>query len=232
MQTDPNTIKNILIVDDHPMNVDSYKTLLDGIEANRNAAYYLKYDCKEAYQLLQNLKRHNETVHYAFIDVNLPPFEEMKIRSGEDLAIEIRKEFPKCKIVIISMYKEPLWVNQILKSVNPEGFVAKSDINHESFIEIFHCIERKQVYFSKSIEDSQKVMTQKNINWDEYDSKILQLIAEGIKTNQLPNYIPLSLSAIEKRKANLKKQLVFDSGTDKHLVEVAKKLGLIYRNGR
>jgi DNA-binding NarL/FixJ family response regulator len=232
MQTNPNTTKNILIIDDHPMNVDSYKTLLTGIEANKNAAYHLKYDCKEAYQLLQNLKHNNETIHYAFIDVNLPPFEEMKIRSGEDLAIEIRKEFPKCKIVIISMYKEPLWVNQILKSVNPEGFVAKSDINHKSFVEIFHCIEKKQVYFSKSIEDSQKVMAHKNINWDEYDSKILKLIADGIKTNQLPNYIPLSLSAIEKRKANLKKQLVFDSGTDKQLIEVAKKLGLIYRNDR
>jgi DNA-binding NarL/FixJ family response regulator len=227
MQTNLNPTKNILIVDDHPMNVDSYKSLLNEIEANKNANYFLKYDCKEAYQLLQHLKHTNESIHYAFIDVNLPPYEEMKIRSGADLAIEIRKGFPECKIVIISMYKEPLWVNQILKSVNPEGFVAKSDINYISFPQIFHALERKQVYFSKSIEESQKVMNQKNIDWDEYDSKILQLISEGIKTNQLPNYIPLSLSAIEKRKANIKKQLVFDSGTDKQLVEVARKLGFI-----
>ena len=227
METIPSSPKKILIVDDHPMNVDSYKALLTEIEANKNAEYYLKYDCKEAYQLLQHLKHNNETIHYAFIDVNLPPFEEMKIRSGVDLAAEIRKEFPECKIVIISMYKEPLWVNQILKSVNPEGFVAKSDINYKSFPEIFHSIERKQAYFSKSIEDSQKVMIQKNVNWDKFDSKILQLISEGINTNQLPNYIPLSLSAIEKRKANIKKQLIFDSGTDKQLIEVAKKLGFI-----
>lgn len=227
MQNNPNTTKKILIVDDHPMNVDSYKTLLNGIDVNKNAEYFLKYDCKEAYQLLQNLKHNNETIHYAFIDVNLPPFEQMKIRSGEDLAIEIRKKFPECKIVIISMYKEPLWVNQILKSVNPEGFIAKSDINYKSFPEVFLCIEKNQLYFSKSIEDSHKVMVQKNINWDEHDSKILQLIAEGIKTNHLPNYIPLSLSAIEKRKANIKRQLVFDSGSDKQLIEVAKKLGFI-----
>jgi DNA-binding NarL/FixJ family response regulator len=226
MPSSPNT-KNILIVDDHPMNVDSYKALLSGIDSNKDAAYFLKYNCTEAYHFLQDLKRRNGTIHYAFIDVNLPPFEEMKIRTGEDIAIEIREKFPECKIVIISMYKEPLWVNQILKSVNPEGFVAKSDINYKSFPEIFHAMERKQVYFSKSIKDSHKVMMQKNINWDEYDSKILQLIAEGIKTNQLPNYIPLSLSAIEKRKANIKKQLVFDSGSDKQLIEVAKKLGFI-----
>ena len=47
-----NTNRNILIVDDHPLNVDSYKSLLSGIESNSNANYLLAYDCEEAYKLL------------------------------------------------------------------------------------------------------------------------------------------------------------------------------------
>jgi hypothetical protein len=33
-------------------------------------------------------------------------------------------------------------------------------------------------------------MIQRNINWNENDSKILRLIAEGVKTKDLPKYIP------------------------------------------
>ena len=67
----------------------------------------------------------------------------------------------------------------------------------------------------------------KNINWDNHDSKILQLIEQGIKTINLPNFIPLSLSAIEKRKSNIKKQLIMESGSDKELIDVAKNLGFL-----
>ena len=73
----------------------------------------------------------------------------------------------------------------------------------------------------------QKVFVVKNIHWDEHDSKIVQLIAEGLKTKDLVNYIPLSLSTIEKRKANLKRQLIFEGGSDAELIERVKKMGLL-----
>jgi hypothetical protein len=53
------------------------------------------------------------------------------------------------------------------------------------------------------------------------------LIAQGIKTINLPDFIPLSLSSIEKRKANIKKQLILNSGTDKELIDVAKNMGFL-----
>ena len=55
----------------------------------------------------------------------------------------------------------------------------------------------------------------------------MYLIAEGFKTKDLPKYIPLSLSAIEKRKASIKKQLILESGSNKELLDSAKSLGLI-----
>ena len=219
--------RTILIVDDHPLNVDSYQTLLSTIESNKQVDFILAYDCKEGYNSIKNIQANNVTIDFAFIDVNLPSYEEKKILSGSDLAMVVRNLFPNCKIIIISMHKEPIWVNQICKSVNPEGFIAKSDINYKNFPEAFRSIERDETYYSDSIKKSQKIFIQKNINWDDNDSKILQLISEGIKTIHLPNYIPLSLSAIEKRKANIKKQLILESGTDKELIDVAKNLGFI-----
>lgn len=227
MDKSNNSKRTILIVDDHPINVDGYQTILSNIESNKEAEYLIAFDCEQAYNTINNNHLVDNTIDFAFIDVSLPPYEEKKIFSGSDIAMLIRKLFPQCKIIIISMHKEPLWVNQIYKSVNPEGFIAKSDINYKCFPEIFQSIEKNEVYLSQSIKLSQKIMIQKNINWDDNDSKILQLIAQGIKTINLPDFIPLSLSSIEKRKANIKKQLILNSGTDKELIDVAKKLGFI-----
>lgn len=227
MDKSNNSKRTILIVDDHPINVDGYQTILSNIESNKEAEYLIAFDCEQAYNTINNNHLVDNTIDFAFIDVSLPPYEEKKMFSGSDIALLIRKLFPQCKIIIISMHKEPLWVNQIYKSVNPEGFIAKSDINYKCFPEIFQSIEKNEVYLSQSIKLSQKIMIQKNINWDDNDSKILQLIAQGIKTINLPDFIPLSLSSIEKRKANIKKQLILNSGSDKELIDIAKNLGLL-----
>ncbi len=217
---------NILIIEDHPLNVDSYIALLSAIEINKNAGYHIAYDCKQAYQLIHQLKNKQANLDLAFIDVSLPAYEEMNLRSGDELGSLIQQIFPNCKIIIISMHSEPVWVNRIVKTLKPEGFISKNDINYRSFPEIMETINKHETYYSKSIVEAQKEFLIKNINWDEHDSKILQLIAEGIKTKNLPNYIPLSLSAIEKRKANMKKQLLFEGGTDAELIESTKKMGL------
>lgn len=125
------------------------------------------------------------------------------------------------------MHNDPLWVNRIIKAINPEGFLAKSDVDAKSLAEICSKIDADFFFYSESIKQSNKIMIQQNINWDEYDTKILQYIAEGYKTAHLTRLIPLSLSAIEKRKANIKKQLIFDIGSDKELIEVAKSKGLL-----
>jgi DNA-binding NarL/FixJ family response regulator len=227
MDKSNNSKRTILIVDDHPINVDGYQALLANIESNKKAEYLLAFDCKEAYNTINNYRLEEKIIDFAFIDISLPPYEGKKMFSGSDIAVLIRKVFPLCKIVIISMHNEPLWVNQIYKGINPEGFIAKSDLNYKCFPEMFQSVEKNEVYFSKSIKWSQKIMIQKNINWDDYDSKILQFIAQGIKTINLPSFIPLSLSAIEKRKANIKKQLILENGSDKELIDVAKNLGFI-----
>ena len=219
--------KTILIVDDHPINVDGYQALLSSLESNKESEFFLAYDCKHAFDKINKIQLLNRKIDLALIDINLPTYKEKKLFSGIDIAVLIRRVFPTCKIIIISMHKEPLWVNQVIKSVSPEGFLAKSDVNYKIFPEIIQIIEKDEIYISPTIKQSQKIMLQNNIRWDDYDSKILQLISQGVKTIDLINYIPLSLSTIEKRKANIKKQLILKTGSDKELIDVAKNLGII-----
>ena len=187
---------------------------------------HLAYNCEQAYNTIIRLKASETQLDVAFIDVSLPKYEKMNLRSGDEIGSLVQRYFPDCSIIIISMHNEPVWVNRIIKTLNPQGFISKNDINYKSFLPIMESITKKDAYYSKTIMEAQKEFVIKNINWDEHDSKILQLIAEGIKTKNLPRYIPLSLSTIEKRKANLKKQLVFQGGSDADLIERVKKMGL------
>ena len=66
---------NILIVDDHPLIVDSYVTLLSATESNENTNFHLDYNCKQAYEKINFLKANDTPLDIAFIDVNLPPYE-------------------------------------------------------------------------------------------------------------------------------------------------------------
>lgn len=217
---------NILIVDDHPLIVDSYVTLLSATESNENTNFHLAYNCKQAYEKINVLKASDIPLDVAFIDVNLPPYEEMNLRSGDEIGSLVKQRFPDCSLVIISMHCDPVWVNRISKTLNPLGFISKNDINYKSFPSIMEAITNKETYYTASILEAQKEFIIKNILWDEHDSKIIQLIADGVKTKDLPKYIPLCLSAIEKRKANLKKQLIFKGGTDAELIERVNNLGL------
>lgn len=218
--------KNILIVDDHPLTVEVHKAILSET-LKSDVKCHTATTAKQAFCLLRDIATNGEEICLAFFDLNLPPYLDQNIHSGEDLAMLTRKLFPECKIVMISMHTEPLWVNRIIKAINPEGFASKSDVDAKLFAEICTKIQSGFFYYSDAIKKSCKVIIQQNINWDEHDTKILQLIAEGVKTAHLVRWIPLSLSTIEKRKFNIKRQLIFESGSDKDLIEKAKSMGLL-----
>jgi DNA-binding NarL/FixJ family response regulator len=66
------------------------------------------------------------------------------------------------------------------------------------------------------------------IEIDIFDKQILFHLSKGTKTKDIPQYVPISLSAIEKRKMNLKNVLGIYGETDLELVKVAKDRGLLF----
>lgn len=219
---------NILIVDDHPMTVDSYINLLSDDIFQRTHSHFIKsYNCEDAYNQIFYYLKQNRNIDFALLDISLPAYKELNINNGIDLASLLREKFTNCKIVLLTMHSEPLIVDKIIKGIRPEGFIAKSDINFELFPIICKKILNGDTFLSNTIIESQRELFKKNINWDIHDNQILILISQGVKTVNLPNYISLSMSAIEKRKANIKDQLLKGKGNDKDLIEKAKKLGLL-----
>jgi DNA-binding NarL/FixJ family response regulator len=62
---------------------------------------------------------------------------------------------------------------------------------------------------------------------DTTNRKIIELLAQGIKTKNLPEHLHLSQSAIEKRKATIKDALGIDKGTDEDILKALRLMGLL-----
>ncbi|MGV8995148.1 MAG: response regulator [Flavobacterium sp.] len=221
-------IIRILIVDDHPMTVDGYVNLLSEYDFGAAKPEFIKaHNCQEAYNKINIQLALEQDIDLALLDVSLPAFPQHNILDGVDVGLYLRNKMSDCKIIMQTMHSEPVKVDNIVKQLRPEGFISKNDINFEIFSTICNRIIRGENYFSPTILKAQQEMSKNNLEFDIHDNKILVLLAQGVKTINLPEYIPLSLSAIEKRKATIKDQLLQKKGSDLELLQKARQLGLL-----
>ena len=95
------------------------------------------------------------------------------------------------------------------------------------FPEVFDRIVNIENYYSPTINTALQSLVKQNLKWDEFDTQIILLLDKGIQTKDLPQYINLSLSSIEKRKAVLKREILDQKASDKDLIAKCKMLKLI-----
>ncbi len=216
---------NILIVDDHPFIIQAYKNALDkysqqGFEFVVTQAN----NCKTGFESITEAKTPFDV---AFFDISMPEYAEKGIYSGEDLASLTKTEMPDCKIILLTMHTELLKINNIIKNINPNGLIIKNDLTFDELIFAFDKIIKNESYYSQTVIKLVGQAQYNNIELDAYDKQILFHLSKGVKTKDLPQYIPLSLSAIEKRKLNIREILEVKGGTDVDLINEAKTKGVI-----
>ena len=216
---------NILIVDDHPFIIQAYKNALDkyslqGYEFDVTQAN----NCKSGYENIVDAKKPFDV---AFFDISMPEYAEKGIYSGEDLASLIKTEMPNCKVILLTMHTELLKINNIIKNINPNGLIIKNDLTFDELIFAFDKIINNESYYSQTVIKLVGQAQYNNIELDAFDKQILFHLSKGVKTKDLPQYIPLSLSAIEKRKLNIREILEVSGGSDIDLINEAKTKGVI-----
>lgn len=217
---------NILIVDDHPFIIEAYKNAIKGYNAKGEYEFNITQakDCKTGYEAIIESPAPFEI---AFFDLSMPVYEEKGIFSGEDLAQLIKKEMPDCKIILLTMHTELLKINTLIKNINPNGLVIKNDLTFDELLLAFDKILNEENYYSQTVVKLVSQVQYDNIEIDAFDKQILFHLSKGTKTKDIPQYVPLSLSAIEKRKLNLKEMLDIKGGSDIDLIREAKNKGML-----
>lgn len=221
------TKNNILIVDDHPFIIEGYKNAITRYNP-KDFEFLISQakDCESAYNIITN----PDTIVFdiAFLDISMPPYEEKGIYNGEDLAKLISEYMPSCKIILLTMYTELLKIKTIIKTINPRGLVIKNDLTFDELLFAFDKVIKGKTYYSESVVKMLNLSEKDTIEIDQFDKQILFHLSKGTKLNDIPQYIPISLGAIERRKINLKELLKVEEGSDIELVREAKNRGLLF----
>ncbi|MBX9806678.1 MAG: response regulator [Flavobacteriaceae bacterium] len=221
------TKNNILIIDDHPFIIQGYKNAITRYNPNQFEFTITEAkDCESGYNIITN----PQTLAFdvAFLDISMPPYDEKGIFSGEDLAKLLNEYMPNCKIILLTMYTELLKIKTIIDNINPLGLVIKNDLTFDELLFGFDKVINNETYYSQSIQKMIDQSEQETIEIDLFDKQILFHISKGTKTKDIPQYVPISLEAIEKRKLNLKKLLNLLDGSDVDLVRESKNRGLLF----
>ncbi|GGG39795.1 response regulator transcription factor [Bizionia arctica] len=218
----------ILMTDDHPMIIEGYQnTLLATKKESQDIKIDIANNCDESIKLMNKAIALDYPYDILFMDISLPPSSDGKYTSGEDLAMHARSIMPNAKIVILTMFNETYRVNNIVKTINPEGFLIKSDLTSRELANAFQAVLANPPFYSGTVNKIIRKTISTDLVVDEVNRKILHLLSQGIKTKSLTDSIDLSMSAIEKRKKHLKELFRISDGSDETLLEEARKKGFI-----
>ena len=216
---------NILMVDDHPIIIEGYQNVLLATKQDDQELHVdTANNCDEAVTMIEQASK-KYPYDVCFFDISLPGSKDGKYASGEDLALLAKKLMPRAKI--LTMFNESFRIHNIIKEIDPHGFLIKSDLTSMELADGFQQILKSPPYYSSTVSNYMKKSISSEIYIDDINRKILHLLSQGIKTKNLNEYIDISTSAIEKRKKSLKILFSVDDGKDETLLKEAREKGYL-----
>ena len=220
---------NVLIVDDHPIIADAYKSAFDFISSeDKDISFDITIVNNSDDAILKiNEATEKKGIDIVFLDISLPPSTDGKILSGEDIGIKIRQVLPKCRVIIATTFNDNYRIQVILKNVNPDGFLIKNDINKDELVASIKSMMSGAPYYSKSVLELFRKQSSIDYRLDKIDRQLLHEMSIGTKMKDLPKIIPMSMAGLEKRKKHLKEIFSVMNNDDRELILKAKEKGFI-----
>ncbi|WP_299361764.1 response regulator [Winogradskyella sp.] len=216
---------SILIVDDHPIIVEAYKSALEHLNKNDDTVVFNINSAINTDDVLKKLTFSNFDI--VFLDIRIPPSSDNTIISGEDLGLKIREKLPTVKIVVSTMFNDNTRINSIFKTLDPDAFLIKDDITKSTIIDALQSVLDNQPFYSKTVLKLLRKIAKNDYILDKIDRQLLFYLSKGIKTKDLTQHIALSSTGIERRKRQLKAIFGKENCSDSELLRVAEEKGFI-----
>ncbi|CAL2081809.1 response regulator [Tenacibaculum sp. 190524A02b] len=219
-----------LIIDDHPLISEAYKSAFRYLEMQENTFFFdihVKHNCDDAREIIHEFSEANKTIDIIFLDMRLPASEDGTILSGEDLGHKINDMLPDSKIIVSTTFNDNYRVHSIIRSIDPDGFLVKNDITPHELVTAIKEVLTAPPYYSKTVMKLVRNQMSSDYILDDIDRKILYELSIGNKMKKLPEVIPLSFAGIQKRKRQIAKIFGVDSNDDRELILVARDKGFL-----
>jgi two-component system response regulator NreC len=216
---------HILLVDDHPLIIDSYKlSLFSSVPHVGSVRFSTAQTCEEAYNLIQNTSR-EESFTLAILDYRLPQCTAKGLFSGVDLAEVIKKIMVHCKVIVSTSYSEMILIYDLVQNRHLNGVMIKSDLTPQSLAQGVAQVLNDEIFQSTAVKNIVTKIWENDIMTDAINRKILLHIYNGYRVKDLEPLVSLSTSSIKRRIAQMKDSLgILEGGS---LIKEAKLQGYI-----
>ena len=201
----------LILVDDHDIVRAGIKRLL---ENQQNFNIVGDFGSGEAaYKFL----RKNE-VDVIIMDLSMPG------KGGIESTRQIKKQFPKIKILILSMHDNATMTKKVLDA-GATGYILKNDIA-DDLISAIYSVSKSEAIFSKAIKKSLESQSENILSkLNDKELEILKSLAEGNELKNIANNINISYKTAANYQTSIKQKLELKTSLD--LYRVAKDSGLV-----
>jgi DNA-binding NarL/FixJ family response regulator len=192
---------NVAIVDDHTL---FRKAVVDMLSKDENLN--IKIQASDIIELFGKLRNSNTNV--LLMDLFMP-----QVNARDTLDV-IRDEYPKMKILILSMCTDLAVISDLL-GCGIHGYISKNDEPDELVQAIISTYENR-IYRNKIFTEALYWHTENNrrtflheptVAFDEREQKIIQLLWDEKSNKDIAEEIFLSIRSVEKIRQNMKEKL-------------------------
>ncbi len=177
------------IVDDHKMVVESLSTLInESGKAKVTNAYHDLKTCRE--------KIAEELPDILLLDIALPDGD------GVDFCAEIKKQYPKLKVIMLTTYKEFNIAKRALHN-GALGYILKNAESDEMLMGI-EKVNQGEQFLCEEIDILLEKRKNQDVVWlSNREKEILKYVADGLTTKEVADIISRSTENVRTFRRNL-----------------------------
>lgn len=216
---------HFLIVDEHPLVVKGYTSLLTADPKFMNLNIHSADNSKMAYESIYDAISKHVIYDLILIDLDIVSSRLSPVSSGKQLVLWIKKLMPETKIILTTRNNEYLLVYDIWKVLQPDGFAVKMDLNTNSTIDMIYQVLNGFIYKSPFVEECICKIWENETLVEDYNRKIIYFLNMGYKTLEIQALMSISQSAIQKRIVKMNK--AFGVVDKNGLLKEIKRLGYL-----
>ncbi|MBL7204517.1 MAG: response regulator transcription factor [Desulfobacteraceae bacterium] len=210
----------VVLADDHTIVRQGLAKLLEG-EPNLRVVGEAE-NGREAVAKVEELKP-----DIVIMDIAMP------MLNGIEATRQIKKVYPKTKVIILSMYSHEYYIHELLET-GVSGYLLK-DSSGRDIINAIHAAIKDETFLSPSISKmvvdtylSPRKASPREERFKQLSNRereVFQLIAEGHSTRQIADMLYVSISTVKSHRAKIMEKLGID--TPVKLIHFAIQLGLV-----
>lgn len=186
---------NIFLADDHQMVIDGLKALLAGESEINIVGEAL--DGRAATEKLHQLTEHVDII---ILDINMPGMD------GIETTRYLRKNFPQLKILVLSMYNKPFFIQQLIAE-GVSGYVLKNT-GKDDLLTAIRKLMSGSDYFSPEVTRTmmssfKTAAGESAVNLTRREIEILKLLAKGDTSSVISEKLFISTYTVDTHRKNI-----------------------------